>query len=165
MLEAWFTAKNNKETITQDNARKILRNLGFNTAQLTINQVGDYTRIDVNTEPIQDRNRCPIPAYGSEAKGHYRILCVWNRPSEEDLLNAVGDTSQDSGAIVFHFGRMTARRRTDIGTKSQIKLILLDVYKRAVAIARKMVQLSLLFPLNAIGVKLGLMRRFKKLRD
>ena len=129
MLEAWFTAKNNKETITQDNARKILKNLGFNTAQLTINQVGDYTRIDVNTEPIQDRNRCPVPAYGSEANGHYRILCVWNRPSEEDLLNAVGDTSQDSGAIVFHFGRMTAKRRRDLAhlcRKRGRKFIVID---------------------------------------
>jgi len=129
MLEAWFTAKNNKETITQDNARKILKNLGFNTAQLTINQVGDYTRIDVNTEPIQDRNRCPVPAYGSEANGYYRILCVWNRPSEEDLLNAVGDTSQDSGAIVFHFGRMTAKRRRDLAhlcRKRGRKFIVID---------------------------------------
>ncbi|MDL5055387.1 RNA polymerase sigma factor RpoD [Oscillatoria laete-virens NRMC-F 0139] len=129
MLDAWFTAKNHKETITQDNAREILRYLGFNTAQLTINQVGDYTRIDVNTEPIQDKNRCPVPAYGSEAKGHYRILCVWNRPSEEDLLNAVGDTSQDSGAIVFHFGRMTARRRTDLAhlcRKRGRKFIVID---------------------------------------
>ncbi len=129
MLETWFTAKNNRETITQDNARKILNHLGFNTAQPTIKKIGNHTWIDVTTEPIQDKNRCPVPAYGSEAKGHYRILCVWDRPPEEDLLNAVGDTSQDSGAIVFHFGRMTAKRRRDLAhlcRKRGRKFIVID---------------------------------------
>ena len=129
MLEAWFTAKNNRETITQDNARKILKNLGFNTAQLTINQVGDYARIEFYTEPIQDRNRCPVPTYGSEANGHYCILCVWGRPTEEDILNAVEDTSQGSGVLVFHFGRMTKTKRRGLAhlcQKRRRKFIVID---------------------------------------
>jgi hypothetical protein len=117
MLEAWFTAKGKKQAITEEDVRKILSYLGFNTAQIAINpinQVRNYIWIDVTTEPIQDKKRCPVPAYGSEAKGRYRILCVWDRPSEEDILNAVGDTSVGSRALVFHFGRMTEKRRRDL---------------------------------------------------
>jgi RNA polymerase sigma factor (RpoD-like family) len=129
-LDTWFTVKGrNQQAITEKDVRQILKYLGFNTAQITINKIGNYTWIDVITEPIQDKNRCPVPAYGSEAKGHYRILCVWDRPPEEDLLNAVGDASQDSGAIVFHFGRMTAKRRRDLAhlcRKRGRKFIVID---------------------------------------
>ncbi len=111
ILGAWFTAKGKKESISQEDARQILSYLGFNTAQLTVNKFGRYAWIDVTTEPIQHRNRFPVPAYGSEAKGSYRILCVWDRPSEEDLLNALKQTSPASPVIVFHFGRRSEKRR------------------------------------------------------
>lgn len=129
-LDTWFAVKGrNQQAITEKDIRQILKYLGFNTAQITINKIGNYTWIDVITEPIQDKNRCPVPAYGSEAKGHYRILCVWDRPPEEDLLNAVGDTSHGSPVIVFHFGRMTAKRRRDLAhlcRKRRRKFIVID---------------------------------------
>lgn len=129
-LDTWFAVKGrNQQAITEKDIRQILKYLGFNMAQITINKIGNYTWIDVITEPIQDKNRCPVPAYGSEAKGHYRILCVWDRPPEEDLLNAVGDTSHGSPVIVFHFGRMTAKRRRDLAhlcRKRRRKFIVID---------------------------------------
>ena len=129
MLDNWLAVKGRKQAITEKDICQILKYLGFNTAQITINKIGNYTWIDVLTEPIQDKNRCPVPAYGSEAEGHYRILCVWDRPPEEDLLNAVGDTSHGSPVIVFHFGRMTAKRRTDLAhlcRKRRRKFIVID---------------------------------------
>jgi RNA polymerase sigma factor (RpoD-like family) len=114
MLDTWFAVKGRKQAITEKDASQILSSLGFNTANIAIRKVGNYIWIDITTEPIQDKKRCPVPAYGSEAKGHYRILCVWDRPSEEDILNAVGDTSVGSRVLVFHFGRMTEKRRRDL---------------------------------------------------
>jgi RNA polymerase sigma factor (RpoD-like family) len=129
MLDTWFAVKGRTQAVTEKDIRQILNHLGFNTAKITTNKIGNYTWIDVITEPIQDKNRCPVPAYGSEAKGHYRILCVWDRPPEEDLLNAVGDTSHGSPVIVFHFGRMTAKRRRDLAhlcRKRGRKFIVID---------------------------------------
>ncbi|HBE50634.1 MAG TPA: hypothetical protein DDW76_17995, partial [Cyanobacteria bacterium UBA11369] len=114
MLDTWFAVKGRKQAITEKDVSQILSSLGFNTANITIKKVGNYIWIDVTTEPIQDKKRCPVPAYGSEAKGRYRILCVWDRPPEEDILNAVGDTSVGSRVFVFHFGRMTEKRRRDL---------------------------------------------------
>ncbi len=115
MLDAWLNAKGRKQQeITEKEVRPILSHLGFNTPQIDIKKSGNYAWIDVTTEPIQDKNRCPVPAYGSQAKGRYRILCVWDRPSEEELLYAVGDNFSGSPAIVFYFGRMTEKRRRDL---------------------------------------------------
>ncbi|MEZ2238665.1 AAA family ATPase [Microcoleus sp.] len=113
MFDAWFAAKGRNQA-TEKDAHQILSNLGFNLKSLTFKKSGQYTWIDVNSEPIFDQNRCPVSAYGSAANGHYRILCVWDRPNEQDLLNAVGDTALGEPVFVFHFGRMTVKRRRDL---------------------------------------------------
>jgi len=115
MLDAWFTAKK-AQTVHEGVARKILTHLGFNPRQITVNKSRRLTWIDVITESIRDKNRCPVPAYGSYADGHYRILCVWERPPEEDLLNDIGETSPGVPVLVFHFGRMTEQRRRDLAS-------------------------------------------------
>lgn len=114
MLETWFVAKNKKDTIGQEDIRSILNPLGFNTKQITINKSGNYTWIELTTELIQEKNRCPVPAYGSQANGHYRIFCVWDRLPEVTMLDAVGDTFGGSPVIVFHFGRMGEKIRRNL---------------------------------------------------
>ncbi|WP_293156077.1 MULTISPECIES: sigma-70 family RNA polymerase sigma factor [unclassified Microcoleus] len=113
MLDAWLAAKGRNQ-VTEKDANQILSNLGFHIKSVTVKKLGNYTWIDVNSEPIFDQNRCPVSAYGSAANGHYRILCVWDRPNEQDLLNAVGETALGEPVFVFHFGRMTVKRRRDL---------------------------------------------------
>lgn len=114
MFDTWLAVKGRKQGITDKDISEILSSLGFNTINTSIKKAGNYTWIDIATQPIQDKNNCAVPAFGSEAKGRYRILCVWERPSEEEILNAIGDTSHGSAVIVFHFGRMTEKRRRDL---------------------------------------------------
>lgn len=113
MLDAWFAAKGRNQA-TEKDAYQILSNLGFNIKSVPVKKLGIYTWIDVNAEPISDQNRCPVSAYGSAANGHYRILCVWDIPHEQDILNAVGETALGEPVFVFHFGRMTVKRRRDL---------------------------------------------------
>ena len=113
MLEAWFKVKKTQK-IDRAAAQTILMHLGFNPLEITIHQAGRHRWINVVTEPIQDPTRCPVHAYGSSAHGRYRILCVWDRPTEEDLVNDVGDTSRGTPALVFYFGRVTEQKRRDL---------------------------------------------------
>lgn len=114
MFDTWLAVKGRKQGITDKDVSQILSSLGLNTVNINIKKAGNYTWVDIITEPIQDKKRCPVPAFGSEAKGRYRILCVWDRPPEEEILNVIGDTSHGSPALVFHFGRMTEKRRRDL---------------------------------------------------
>ena len=113
MLDAWLAAKGRNQA-TEKDAHQILSNLGFNLKSLTFKKSGQYTWIDVNAEPIFDQNRCPVSAYGSAANGHYRILCLWDIPNEQDILNAVGETALGSPVFVFYFRRMTVKKRRDL---------------------------------------------------
>lgn len=116
ILEAWFGAKKVRR-VDRLEARKILENLGFSPSDIDVNQIGGRTWITLMAEPVKDRERCPLPAFGSNANGRYRILCVWDRPTEEDLLNYVGDTLHSSPVLVFYFGRMTEQRRRDLARR------------------------------------------------
>ncbi|MDY7004428.1 MAG: sigma-70 family RNA polymerase sigma factor [Cyanobacteriota bacterium] len=112
-LETWFSVKERKQGITEKDARKILRFLGFDSVIAKIRNAGEkeeYIWFDVNTEPLQDKNRCPVPVYGSKAKGCYQIVCVWGRPNVENLLNAVESNSQTNPVLVFHFGRIASKQ-------------------------------------------------------
>ncbi|MEG4320934.1 MULTISPECIES: sigma-70 family RNA polymerase sigma factor [unclassified Microcoleus] len=113
MLDAWLAAKGRNQA-TEKDAHQILSNLGFNLKSLTFKKSGQYTWIDVNAEPIFDQNRCPVSAYGSAANGYYRILCLWDIPNEQDILNAVGETALGSPVFVFYFQRMTVKKRRDL---------------------------------------------------
>jgi hypothetical protein len=55
-----------------------------------------------------------VSAYGSAANGLYRILCLWDIPNEQDILNAVGETALGSPVFVFYFLRMTVNKRRDL---------------------------------------------------
>ncbi|HEY9694173.1 MAG TPA: ATP-binding protein [Oculatellaceae cyanobacterium] len=116
MLNAWFAAKRagRSQEISQSDARIILVNLGFNPLRINIERLGGRAWLQVTTEVIRNKELCPVATYGSAAHGQYRILCVWDRPTAEDILNAVGETTHGSPAFVFFFGRLTELRRRDL---------------------------------------------------
>ncbi|MBE9144095.1 ATP-binding protein [Planktothrix mougeotii] len=116
MLTAWFSVKKGgkSQQISQEEARTILVNLGFNPSDIKVEQMGGRTWLQVTTETIRNKELCPVAGYGSAAHGQYRILCVWERPTAEDIQNAVGETSHGTPAFVFFFGRLREPRRRDL---------------------------------------------------
>ncbi|NEO52973.1 MAG: sigma-70 family RNA polymerase sigma factor [Okeania sp. SIO3B5] len=112
MLKTWLSVKGKKQPEPED-IRKILLPLGFNIIKLDTKQTGQYTWINIETESIEDRNRCPLPAYGSDAKGHYPILPV-RETTAEGILNAIGENFQGSPIIVLCFGQMSLEKRRNL---------------------------------------------------
>ncbi len=115
MLEAWFTAKRTTEENIEKEIACILNHIGFTTLNVFRIKLAHKLWFEAITEVIYDKNQCPVSRYGSEAKGIYHILCVRDRPPEEDLLNDVGEMySKKAPVIVFYFGHMTEKRRRDL---------------------------------------------------
>lgn len=116
MLDAWFAASQ-RGRITEDEVRRIFIGLGL--TPLRVNWVtanwgpAGHAWAEVHTEPLRERSLCPLPEFGSGANGRYRVLCLWGRPTEQDLIGRVGETHAGA-ALVFHFGRMTVQRRLDM---------------------------------------------------
>ena len=69
---------------------------------------------------VEDRAVCPIPHFGSGAKGNYRVICRWERPTEDDIVQMIGDSSLHRATIVLYFGRMSERKWRDISRKTKV---------------------------------------------
>lgn len=116
MMTAWYEIK---ERCAVDSQRlgRVLKGLGFNVRELRGETTGKVTRFDLVADVVSDRAVCPVPKYGSQAAGLYRIFCVWGRPSEEEILSLVGDTAnpRQGATLVLYFGRLSDLRRRDLG--------------------------------------------------
>jgi len=130
MLEAWFTAKKQRR-INEEQVRTILETVGFKTQRIEVKKAGQRIRVEISADPLRDRDLCPIDAFGSLVNGQYRILCDWERSSEEDLLNELSESARDVAYIVFYFGRLTEARRRNLARlchdpKRRRKMIVVD---------------------------------------
>jgi predicted nucleic acid-binding Zn-ribbon protein len=119
MLEAWLAVKkHNMGNNIIDRLQQILDGIGFQNSQLT-RQEGHRTDdrhrwFEMRVRPLMDRDICVIPTFSSTAQGYYRLLCLWERPSEEEILSLIARQARDIPIIVFYFGRLTTKRRRDL---------------------------------------------------
>jgi hypothetical protein len=118
MMRAWLEIKaaNPNNQSIRNNLEILLTAFGFSNVSLKEDrsQTGN-TWFDMEAQTLRDREVCPVPIYGSAAKGHYRVLCIWNRPAEDRILEAVSETSlRFAPVIVLYFGRMTELRSRDL---------------------------------------------------
>ncbi len=118
MMKAWWDSGRNKK-ITEEQARTILRGIGFNVQKVNVYVEHERWWINLEAETLADRNLCPVACYGSSARGRYRILCDWSRPSEEKILSSVPSPGMlEAPVLVFHFGCFTYARRCALASRS-----------------------------------------------
>ena len=77
-LKAWYALKKAKR-VSRDQLKTVISYFGFNLSSLTDSSSMHRAWIEIQAETIADRERCPIPYFGSDARGQYRILCIWDR--------------------------------------------------------------------------------------
>ncbi len=122
LLNSWFSAKNRRGNL-QDHLRTFFEGLGCLEVMITGGQTVTADRQyrgELTISPIEDRDICVVTTYGSAAAGRYRFLCLWDLPSEEDLISAA--RSPSSGPlIVLYFGRMTEQRRRGLAILARSK--------------------------------------------
>jgi len=121
MINAWLSTKS-RRSADVETLRKLLDALGFEVLSLTLGtQIGHRAECELRTVAVEDRTVCPIPYFGSHANGRYRLVCVWQRPAEEDIIKLVGDSSVHRPTIVLYFGRLTERKRRDASRLAKLQ--------------------------------------------
>ena len=132
MLKAWFTLEHAGRL--DDSAETVLNTL-FSELGFIVRRVGkargdrNVGKALVETAPLRSRERCPVPTFGSLADGHYRIVFLWGRPTEEDILQHAEESTRRWATIVLYFGRLTKARREMLAILSRQRsqtLLVLD---------------------------------------
>jgi|GEM_PF-2780093 len=88
---------------------------------------------NVQTEPVSDRTLSPVPAYGSDARGHYTVLCVWGEPNPDSLISSCATEARGAHPlIVIRFGApFTLRDRRALGRQAREQVFPAPVIDRA----------------------------------
>lgn len=135
MLEAWYLLKHaarvNEQTAA--NVEGLCLGLGFIVQKVTITRFSrprrNFGEAHVETDRLQDRELCPVPAFGSSVNGRYRFVFLWGQPTEEDILQHAGERSGERSTIILYFGRLSEARREALAriTRERFRtLIVLD---------------------------------------
>ncbi len=129
MYASWADMKTRQEG-ERNRLELLLTGLGFTVKDLQrAERVSGREVWTLDAASIEDRHICPLPMYGSSAGGRYRVICVWGRPTEDDMLQWVGDAGVNRPALLLYFGSMGERKWRDLGrlTKSKRRsFVLLD---------------------------------------
>lgn len=115
MLGAWFTLKRAgslSEQTSDKNITTLFSGLGFIVRKVTIGRSDrNLGEARIDTDPVHTRERCPIPAFGSFANGQYRLVFLWGRPTEEDILQHADESNRKRATIILFFGRLNETTR------------------------------------------------------
>ena len=125
MLKAWFELK--RAYRIDDSARQrvmtLFSEMGFIVQKITPIRSGrNVAQADMQTEPLRTRDRCPIPVFGSAADGRYRIVFLWDRPTEEDILQHADESPRRAATILLYFGRLTRTQREGVAVLARKRL-------------------------------------------
>lgn len=111
MAAAWYRLKRRETTFDRD-LKTLLTAFGFRNVSLRSHAVGTPTVFAC--DPLGDSSVCSVPYFGSQAKGRYRIIPLYDRPDEETIVRVVQNARATEPVIVLYFGRMTEQRRRDL---------------------------------------------------
>jgi hypothetical protein len=115
MLEAWFSLKT-RELGDPTLIHRLLAGVGFTVIGVEKAIGQRVSTFDARTEIIADRGRCPVPQFGSQAAGGYRVHLVFGRPTAEDLVASLSGPAANA-PLVFYFGRLSELMRRELAAQ------------------------------------------------
>ena len=134
-LKSWHQLKrqHGQPTVAHRHVPVLLAYLGFHlpekeSALRVKSRNRDWLHCEVDAS-ASDLVR-PIPQLGSQARGCYNVVCLWERPGAASIGAFLRDLGLDTKTvIVFFLGRLTERRRRDIAARAgerELALVVLD---------------------------------------
>lgn len=121
MFGAWSDMKAH-QAAERSRLELLITGLGLTVKTLALTEkVAGREVWALDTLPIEDRHICPLPMFGSAAAGKYRVICVWGRPTEDELLQWAGDSTVNRPTFLLYLGRMTERKWRDLSRLSKTK--------------------------------------------
>lgn len=116
MLEAWHALKHRLGPV-EDSLRDLLKAIGFLVRSVSAGEgiEAPHQLLKVQTDPIANQEVCLTSRFGSDAGGQYEVLCLYDRPHEQRVVELARKASpHGTPLIALYVGRMTETGRRDL---------------------------------------------------
>jgi hypothetical protein len=118
LMTVWYEMKRQRG-FDANQVLRLMGALGFRPIEVTASNSGHAPEVQVRAQPIADRTEIPAEFFGSRANGHYRLVGIWDRRSEEEISGIVGESHGEAPTFVCFFGRLTEQQRNALGHLSR----------------------------------------------
>ena len=133
LLEAWSAIKRCRpedQAGIESTTRELLAGIGFLDATVNVEQMGaGFADARISVAALRSRNECPVPHFGSEADGSYRLLIFFGLATAEQMLQRLQQPASKRAAIamcVEPIGEHAHRRLTHLCRDQALSLVTLD---------------------------------------
>ena len=133
LLDGWSALKRCRPTDRQaigNATRRLLSNLGgFLDVSVHVEQAsGEFASARMTASALRSRNDCPVPHFGSEANGNYRLLIFFRPPTAETILQRLQQAGREAAiAICLNpVGERTHMRLARLSDEQSLTLVTLD---------------------------------------
>ena len=133
LLDGWSALKRCRPTDRQAIAnatRGLLSNLGgFLDVTVHVEQAsGEFASARMTASSLRSRNDCPVPHFGSEANGNYRLLIFFRPPTAETIVQRLKQAGREAAiAICINpVGERTQMRLARLSDEQSLTLVTLD---------------------------------------
>lgn len=111
----WTKLKNTRAP-SPESLKSLLLGIGFRDATVTAagrpgGRIREFTLV---TTPLTDRDVCQAPQFGSRTEGRYRIVCLWDPPTQEDYRQVAGDATTGPATIALYLGCLSEQKRREL---------------------------------------------------
>lgn len=122
LLKTWFgrflsgRTSRNKDELGRAVAG-ILELIGFPNPKARIDSAkmhGDAVEMLIETDRIEDADLCPLPVFGSSARGRYRVVCLFGASLPQTILNRAEASGSTVPAIVLVASSLSLPQRNDL---------------------------------------------------
>ena len=117
LLDTWFKAKQwqrANQRVNESRLETLFELLGFASPKIISQRSGTYTSYDLHAGALRDRRQCSIPAYGSGARGRYRLFFFWRNETFEAIFDEITQNARQRPVIILYFGRLTVEKRREL---------------------------------------------------
>ena len=133
LLDAWTTLKRCRpgdRAGIEKRTCELVTSVGFLDATVKLEQAGaGFAALQLEATPLRNRNDCPVPHFGSEAGGRYRLLLFRDLPAAEQMLQRLEQHYDRQATIAIcldRLGEHTHRRLTRMSREQSQSLVTLD---------------------------------------
>lgn len=102
---------------------QLLGLLGFTSVRVLRSNPssGEVLEVELECDTLADRGICPVSYFGSSAQGRYRVLCVSEGMSIDQLVTRVGPTVNARPTCVLYLGRLGERQRRELAAQTRLR--------------------------------------------
>ncbi|MBA3831862.1 MAG: orc1/cdc6 family replication initiation protein [Chthoniobacterales bacterium] len=129
VMDLWYQQRQTRDKPMINAISSVLEEIGFEVNDLKVEKEKERW-VTMHAAPIRSASECPLPHFGSQAAGDYKLLLAWSSSTPRDIAQEIANNGGPGAAvIVLFFGRLSEadrRQCRSLSREKKVRFAILD---------------------------------------